>query len=310
MSSQSSQISPEVSPEVSSPETSPGSPSESSPEVSAQASPAASQVEAAGPLWGPRYPPRWILPFIAVMTLLTATSTVLAGRGFERGAWTEAGMCVLFAALFGHLIGYAVYLRWVPLRRGPAMPENDPLGTGFSYAKWGYYWYVAPITIAVLGLTWFALLSIGDGIGRTVFAAVILAFCLLVAVSTAFMIYLAPGWLTLTPEGLHHRGLTFVQYSPWASIVAVDAIESGHERAIIMDVDPTGEDTLRHYLPRGLRSVHPLLPAFVVTDTWLLTDPTLVHETIRHYWDNPSDRAELGTKQAIDRIRHRRFTNA
>ncbi|SDS26208.1 hypothetical protein [Actinoplanes derwentensis] len=262
----------------------------------------------AGPLWGPRYPPRWILPFIAVMTLLTVASAVFAVQGFGRAPAAETGMCLLFAALFGHLIGYAVYLRWVPLRRGPAMPETDSSGTGFGYAKWGYYWYVAPIALAVLGLASFALMSFDNGIGRAVFAAVILVFCLVVTVSVAFMVYLAPGRLTLTPDGLHHRGLTFVQYSPWTSIVTVDAIESGHERAILVDVEPGDEDRIRHYLPKGLRSVHPLLPGFVVTDTWLLTDPTLVHETLRHYLDNPGDRPELGTKAAVDRIRHRRFT--
>lgn len=257
-----------------------------------------------GPLWGPRYPPRWILPFIAVMTLLTAIGVTLAGQARDP---VGAGVCLLFAALFGHLAGYGVYLRWIPLRRGPAMPDEHSGGTGFRYATWAYYWYVAPVALAVLGLALFAVLSFGDS---AVFAAVLLVFCLPVAVSIGFMVYLAPGRLTLTPDGVHHRGLTLVQYSPWSSIVAVVAIDSGHERTIVVEVDPGDDDRLRHYLPKGLRSVHPLLPSIVVSDTWLLTDPTLVHETLRHYLDVPEDRAELGTRAAVDRIRHRRFTSA
>ncbi|HWS32692.1 MAG TPA: hypothetical protein VN408_08105 [Actinoplanes sp.] len=255
-----------------------------------------------GPLWGPRYPPRWLLPFVAVMTLLAAISVTLAGSTREPDG---AGVFLLFAALFGHLAGYGVYLRWIPLRRGPAMPDDHLTGTSFRYAKWAYYWYVAPIVLAVLGLALFAVLSFPD---NTVFATVLLSFCLLAAVAIGFMVYLAPGRLTLTPDGVHHRGLTLVQYSPWSSIVAVVAIESGHERTIVVEVDPGEDDRLRHYLPRGLRSVHPLLPSIVVSDTWLLTDPTLVHETLRHYLGSPEDRAELGTRAAVDRVRHRRFT--
>lgn len=262
-------------------------------------------TQQAGPLWGTRYPPRWMLPFIAVTALLTVAGVVLTVRALGRATWAETGIWLGFTALFGHLAGYAVYLRWVPLRRGPAMPDNDPCGTAFSYSKWAYYWYVAPVALAVPGLAWFAWLS-----GSALFTTVVLGVCVVVAVPAAFMVHLAPGRLTLAPEGVHHRGLTLVQFAPWASIVAIEAIEAGHERTIVVDVDPSGDDRIRHYLPRFLHAVHPLLPAVVVSDTWLLTDPTLVHETLRHYLDNPADRAELGTRAAVDRVRHRRFTVA
>ncbi|WP_430790898.1 hypothetical protein [Actinoplanes sp. G11-F43] len=258
-----------------------------------------SPLEQAGPLWGTRYPPRWILPFITVTGALTVAALALAGQSAGRGSWAGAGMCLGFAALCGHLAGYGVYLRWIPLRRGPAMPENDPCGTGFAYSKWAYYWYVTPVVLAVLGLAWFGWLS-----DSVLLAGVVLVCCLAGAVPVGIMCYLAPGRLTLSPDGVHHRGLALTQFSPWTSIAGVGAIESGQERTIVIDVDPGDDDRIRHFLPKD---THPLLPAIVVSDTWLLTDPTLVHETLRHYLDNPGDRHELGTRAAVDRIRHRRF---
>lgn len=256
------------------------------------------------PLWEPRRTPGWAVPFTAVMGLSAILSLALSLQ--TSGARTALSLGS--AVLFGHAAGYGVYLGWCPGRRGPRLPDTTGGGTVFSYSRWGYYWYVSLVALAVTGLTVFALLTIGDGLAGLLFAVCTLLVCVVTAVVAGLMLYLAPGSLTLAPDGLHHRSLSFTQYSPWSAVFAVEPVEIGHERAVVVEVSPSGADRIRHYLPRLLRPEHPLLPSIVVTDTWLATDPLLVFETLWHYHANPDDRAELGTTAALDRIMHRRWS--
>ncbi|GAA4937648.1 hypothetical protein [Actinoplanes utahensis] len=259
-------------------------------------------------LWEPRRTPGWAVPFTAVTGLAAVAALILSARSAAGGSGGWSALALLFAVLSGHAAGYGVYLGWCPGRRGPRMPETTATGTAFSYSRWGYYWYVSLVGLAVTGLTVFALLSFGNGVAGLLFAVCTLLVCLAGAAVAGLMLCLAPGRLTLTPDGLHHRSLSFTQYSPWSSVFAVEPVEIGHERAVVVEVEASEADRIRHYLPRPLRPEHPLLPSIVVTDTWLATDPLLVYETLWHYHANPDDRAELGTPAALERILHRRWT--
>ncbi|GGN63061.1 hypothetical protein GCM10010112_21920 [Actinoplanes lobatus] len=255
---------------------------------------------------------------ILVVIFLSVLAVVLGGlavAALAEGSRIAAAVCAWGALLFGHVAGLSVYLRWRPLRQRARTPRidgtSDGAGVSFRYSAWGYYWSTTVVLFAVGALAPIIAAGFSNGIlGWLISIAIALTGLLLIALY-GLMLARAPGKLILTPQGLHHRGLTFEQYAPWSAVLLVAPATVNRARSVMVHLEPSAEVRVRNVVPArfGVRE-QALLPDIVVRDPWLLADPMLVYRTVRHYQEHPEHRGELSGEAALERIAQRRFPTA
>ncbi|HEV2757346.1 MAG TPA: hypothetical protein VG318_16395 [Actinomycetota bacterium] len=108
--------------------------------------------------------------------------------------------------------------------------------------------------------------------------------------------------LALTPQGIAGRFPSSVTYLPWSAVADVGLMEAGGGTAIAMAAaDPT--EVEKGFLDRLKETfeTHPG-PDAAYPVRGLEADHRALVATLRHYWENPGDRAELGTPASLQRF--------
>lgn len=250
-----------------------------------------------------RTPARSVL---SVVVLGLAALAAAAG-----GAWALAsgepgpGVLLLVGALYlGHLAGLGLATVWTPGRGGRlprlATVDDDP-GITFGYSWWPYYWLGAVGLLTTLGLLGVALLGALAGGGGLALAVVAGLFALAVGAFLVTVARLAPGRITLTPTGLHHRSLTFTHFVPWYAVFAVEAEWVGGP-VVVVKTFPSEGTRIRRLLGRFGTQEAQLLPYLAVRGHWLAVDPVTVHRVLAFYHGHAEARPELATSAALSRI--------
>lgn len=113
------------------------------------------------------------------------------------------------------------------------------------------------------------------------------------------------GRLLLTEAGIHQQGQWGESFLAWD---AGSDIEAGHDGRTATIALPAPEGALQ---PRSTgwmaRLEQTSSPGMHINTSVFDLDRALVYHLLRHYLENPQDRAELGTSASIERIRSRAF---
>ena len=252
--------------------------------------------------------PVWLkfyMGFLAVMALGMAAGAAWA---LWTGQPADGVLLAAGAIYMGHLVGLSTCVWWKRRRSnrtGTLTPaQAGTTGVTFAYSAWPYYWLTAVLVMTelVVAVMTAAFVASATVVG-VVMAVVVGLIAMVVGWFLVTMLRLAPGALTLSPDGVYHRSLTSTHFVPWYAIVAVSAGWLGTP-IIAIKAFPSQDTRLRRYLGRFGSGELQFLPIMVVRTFWLATDPTTVYHALSFYRCHPDLRAELATPDAVHRISH------
>lgn len=260
--------------------------------------------------WTEQRLPVWL----RVSVGFTAVMAIGGAAGAAWALWTgQPVVGVPFAALailLGHVIGLATRVWWTPRRSSrmgtlTATPDGTT-GVTFTYSAWCYYWVTTLLVISgLVALAVTAALAASATVVGVATAVVIGALVLTIGWFLVTMLRLAPGKVILSPAGVYHRSLTSTHFIPWYAIVAVSAFWLGTP-VIAVKAYPSEDTRVRCYMGRFGSGEVQFLPIMVIRTAWLAADPVTVYHALSFYHAHPDLRAELGTPNAIHRIRNGR----
>jgi len=226
--------------------------------------------------------------------LLCAVVTVTA---FDARKFDQVASFGLGVLLFGHLAGMSIsFLRSPrPAASQPAVGVTDQgeSGLAFPYARRAYYWLTSMLVLIVIffvGLA-YTLAKIGTHVAWVI-AVVVIASTLFIGWFLATLLRLAPGKIVVTPSGIYHRSLAFEHFVPWHAVEFVRAQE-GRSPWILIKAPKSSGTRERRYtgvLGAGVEG----LPSMIVRAYWLGANALPAYLTLKHYFDHPGERSNLG----------------
>ncbi|GAA2349923.1 hypothetical protein GCM10009854_29570 [Saccharopolyspora halophila] len=103
------------------------------------------------------------------------------------------------------------------------------------------------------------------------------------------------GRLLLTEAGVHQEGQWGKSFLAWDSATGIEPAHDGRSATITLPA------------PEGAAPEKTGSPGLHINTSVFDLDRALVYHLLRHYLENPQDRAELGTNASLERIRSRAF---
>jgi hypothetical protein len=261
--------------------------------------------------WAGHRPGVWIVLGVGYLAAMTLGAGGLAVWALLSDQPATSLAFALAAVYLAHVVGLGVWGLWGSPRPrrsdARASTDDDSGGVSFAYSTWAYYWLTATLVMTILGVAGFA-----AAVAATATTGGLLAACLLALMTVVrlwfvvTMLRLAPGRLTLSPTGIHHRGLTHTHFVPWYAIFEISAVWVGFPLLVAKAFPSEGTRLIRHL---GRFGTQEFLPFLVVRARWLATDPVVVYHALSFYHVHPDQRAELATPAALERISSGRIVN-
>lgn len=251
-------------------------------------------------------PPGWPKParsFGRMLTagffgLVTMLMVVVVVAAITTGDLLQAATFGLGAVLLGHLSGVAINMvrRPRPADGPPAIGTTDEgeEGVAFPYSRWPYYWLSVVLGSGGLLVVGFAIVSATKGtLAGWAIAIVAGLFAAFDGWFLVALLRLAPGVVVLTPTGIYHRSLVLEHFVPWDSVVDVLAREGRTPWITVKAMPMTGMRERRHTGRLGAFEAQ-FLPFMVVRAMWLGANAVPAYRSLRHYFEHPDERSELG----------------
>jgi hypothetical protein len=241
------------------------------------------------------------------MMLLASVAVVGAAAVFVSGDVAVGIPAGAFALFMVHLLGFVAYTRRAPRRPTDnatlvLSPDGTTKGVRFRYSAKPYYWLtVLLLSTALLVLTLAIAFAASGDVGAVVVAIIVGALALLIGWFLVTLLRLAPGEVTVSPDGIFHRGTTFYHFVPWYAVQGVDAVWLGLP-ALVVKAYPSESTGVRSFMGRLHTGELTYLPFMVVRAYWLGTDPATVYHALAYYQAHPERRPELATPAAVNRI--------
>jgi hypothetical protein len=253
----------------------------------------------------------WIVLGAGYLAAMTLGAGGLAVWAFLSGRPATGLVFALAAVYLAHVVGMGVWALWGPPRPrrsdARASSDDDSGGVSFAYSTWAYYWMTATLVMTILGVAGFAAAAAATATTGGLLVACLLALMTVVLLwFVVTMLRLAPGRLTLSSAGVHHRGLIYTHFVPWYAIFEISAVWVGFP-LLVAKAFPSEGTRLVRYL--GRFGTPEYLPFLVVRVRWLATDPVVVYDALSFYHTHPDQRAELATPAALERINSGRIAN-
>jgi hypothetical protein len=246
-----------------------------------------------------RFPASYVffLGFLALLTAGIAAGAVWAFVDRQPGPGVLLG---LGAVYIGHLVGLGYSVAGRSRRTGP--PPTLTTGLRFRYSAGVYYWLTAVLVMTELAVAGPAVAGAASATAAgIVLALVATAGAVAIGWFLVTMLRLAPGEVVLAPDGVHHRGLTFIHVAPWHTITSVSA-EWVTTPVIVVRAAPAADAQVRRYTGRFGPAELRFLPFMVIRAYWLATNPAIVYQALAFYHAHPELRPELATQASLDRI--------
>ncbi|RMI13324.1 hypothetical protein [Cellulomonas triticagri] len=114
------------------------------------------------------------------------------------------------------------------------------------------------------------------------------------------------GVVVLTPERIIHRSWAFDLSGTWDQVIAVAPAGEGRPTVLVTMMRSARSDDPGRALVRtrtGPSAASRLAPHIAIEVSSVDLDPVLLLETVRFYASHPAARVELGTQDAVARVR-------
>ncbi|MEU4424077.1 hypothetical protein AB0F81_25900 [Actinoplanes sp. NPDC024001] len=258
--------------------------------------------------WRELRPTRWSTLGLGFVMLLTAAGLVTAVSTAVTGDFGTTVFLLLASLFFLHVTGLSLATRRYP--RGSARPtlatiDDGSTGLTFFFRRSMYYWTASFLTLLSLGLVLLALVLLPELMVVTI---VLLLLALVPAAVVFLMLRRGRGQVTLTPDGVFHKGLAFTYFAPWHAVLKVSPSEHQRSPMIAVTAAPAKETRTQRPMPSGFAGWEQrFYPMMAIMAQWLGSDPAVVYYTLRHYHETPEHRPELALSNAVDRVNQRRF---
>jgi hypothetical protein len=231
-----------------------------------------------------------------LLALITAAVVI---ADFVVGDYGQGLIWAVAALMFAHLSGLAASMLRRPAPADPpptaGFTDEAERGLAFAYARSPYYWLCVVLAAAGLFAVGFAIVFAYQATATGwVFTIIFAAVALYLGWFLVVMLRLAPGMVVLTPTGIYHRGLAHEHFVPWEAVVDVHAREGRTPWITIKAMPANGTRERRRTGPLGPGA--PGLPFMIVQAHWLGTNAVPAYRALRHYFDNPARRTNLGNE--------------
>ncbi|MGH3937531.1 MAG: hypothetical protein ACRDTG_02685 [Pseudonocardiaceae bacterium] len=266
------------------------------------------------------WPEQWPAPRPKLWIKLTAgylgALTLLAGG---LGSWAllsgQPGPAIFLLGGGAYLGLVTVLSVWLLRTRRRLSPRTVTLhttgsaedGVLIAYSGWLYRWLATMmlLTFAVLagivlsGLTGWVIppFTSPPGVVSVVLLSATELYCLWILLEMASG-QLAHGRVALSPQGIHHRSLTFEHGVPGYAVNAVSA-EDLNGPVIVAKAFPSDHTRVRKTSWVGKQQEFQLLPYLAVRGRSLAVDPAVLYHALRYYHAHPEDRPELATDAGV-----------
>ncbi|MGV0742270.1 hypothetical protein [Mycolicibacterium sp. XJ870] len=251
--------------------------------------------------------------YFALATLTTiAVVSVLFGIVVARaGNFTALRYCLLFALFMVLVIAYSVVVRYrrVDLSAAVRTVERDGIpGTEIRYSAWHFTILVAVMGCGAIFCGMAAIeIFIHQDEGFPGGAVLLGALGVVFASFGAAVIFgrIRRGGITLSSQGIVHRGWSFESRLDWPAIAGVMLAFVGYTGLpVILVGGQANANWVRRYTTRFWRIDRlPKVPMIQFECRRFDADPHILYDYVRAYVDNPELRSELGTEAALTRAR-------
>lgn len=247
-----------------------------------------------------RVPLRTIAAFVAILGIAAAALffvVIMWLNGMSTGA--KYGVVFVSILVSSALVGYLMTMR-LPKGVADISVVDDALEIKYSSAVF------AAIVAMVASLTVFFLggaveLFLADAVGSAIVLGLLGAYCAVFFVAL-FTGRIRQGRITLSREGIRHRGWSFESYLPWDAVAGGKAAFFVHRMVNVIAYSNAPwerRNTTRWWRIDEL----PPVPLIEFDCRKFGVDSLVLFHLVTLYANNPDARAELGTETPLERVR-------
>lgn len=241
---------------------------------------------------------------LATLTTFAMVSVLFGLLGAQAGNFVALRYCLLFALVVALVIAYSVVVRIRRVDPSAAVRtvELDGIsGTEIRYSAWQFKILVALMVCCTVFCGMAAIeIFIHQDEGFPGGAVLIGALGVVCAsfVGAVGVGCVRRGGITLSSQGVVHRGRSFESRLDWPAIAGVTPASNGYPAILVIGY--ANADWVRRYTTRFWR-IDRLPPVPMIEFDYRLfdVDPRSLYDFVRTYVDNPELRAELGTEAAL-----------
>lgn len=257
----------------------------------------------------PRVPRHRHLVLVLGLVVLGTVAAAAAVRNLAAGWDSGFRYPLLFSVVLAELAVLVADARLRP-RKGGAKPlrlratrdASTALEMPYSRVQFGS---TAALMVSMAAPFLLAAIGALDMSRPNVFDVVFYGMAILVLLSLPMLMLsglFALGTVQLSTSGIYHRGWTHESYLPWEKVAQVRAVTwDGPEIWVVARADANWQ---RRQLTKIWKEDRlPDSAMLRIPGRDLSGDPALLHQIIQFYFDNPDERAELGTHEGAQKAR-------